>query len=158
MTSCIHRALSLARVSARLEPVGLLRSDGKRPDGASIIPWNMGKPLVWDATCVDTYAPSYRSLAVTSAGAVAARAEVLKEEKYSALRHSGSSLTIFYQGLGKPDAITLWRPTRTVFLNTCYREFLWLFSGETPFLFWTVSHTDFSFYLLLLLLLFFHTL
>ena len=38
---------------------------------------------------MDTYAPSYRSLAVTSAGAMAARAKVLKEEKYSdALIHS----------------------------------------------------------------------
>ena len=79
MNDIIHRALSLARVPARLEPMGLLRSDRKHPDGASVIPWKMGKQLVWDATCVDTYAPSYRSLAVTSAGAVAARAEVLKE-------------------------------------------------------------------------------
>ena len=58
LNDIIYRALSLAHVPARLEPVGLLRSDGKRPDGASLIPWKMGKPLVWDATCVDTYAPS----------------------------------------------------------------------------------------------------
>ena len=48
LNDIIYRALPLARVPARLEPVGLLRV--------------MGKPLVWDATCVDTYAPSYRSL------------------------------------------------------------------------------------------------
>ena len=88
LNDIIHRALSSAHVPSRLEPVGLLRSDGKRPDGASLIPWSMGKPLIWDATCVDTFAPSYRNLAVVSAGAVASRAESLKQEKYTALDHS----------------------------------------------------------------------
>ena len=29
-------------------------SDGKRLDGATLVPWKCGKLLVWDATCVDT--------------------------------------------------------------------------------------------------------
>ena len=33
----IHRALTSADVSARLEPPGLFRSDGKRPDGVSMV-------------------------------------------------------------------------------------------------------------------------
>ena len=37
---------------------------------------------MWDVTCIDTFAPSYRSLAVQGPGTVAARAESLKEEKY----------------------------------------------------------------------------
>ena len=37
---------------------------------------------MWDVTCVDTFAPSYRSLAVQGPGTVAARAESVKEEKY----------------------------------------------------------------------------
>ena len=41
------------------EPVGLSRSDGKRPDGATQIPWTRGKPLAWDITIPDTFANSY---------------------------------------------------------------------------------------------------
>ena len=43
---------------------------------------------MWDATCADTYAPSYRNLAVCAAGDVAARVESLKEEKYIDLLHN----------------------------------------------------------------------
>ena len=37
---------------------------------------------------MDIFAPFYRSLAAHEAGAVAVRAEVLKEEKYSDLLHA----------------------------------------------------------------------
>ena len=59
----IHRALASAKVPSRLEPSGLFRSDGKCPDGCSILPWKSEKMLVWDATCLDTYAPSHISAA-----------------------------------------------------------------------------------------------
>ena len=41
-----------------LEPRGLYRTDGKRPDGVTMIPWEMSKQLVWDVTVVDALAPS----------------------------------------------------------------------------------------------------
>ena len=41
-----------------LEPRGLYRTDVKRPDGVPMIPWEMGKLLVWDVTVVDALAPS----------------------------------------------------------------------------------------------------
>ena len=85
ITHIIHRALTSAGVPATLQPPGLLRSDGKRLDGVSMVPWRSRKFLVWDATCIDTFAPSYRSLAVQAAGAVAEKVESLKEEKYSDL-------------------------------------------------------------------------
>ena len=78
----IHRALSTAKIPSRLEPSGLYRSDGKRPDGASVVPWKSGKLLVWDATCPDTFAPSYNGLASSEAGLVAAQAEERKRSKY----------------------------------------------------------------------------
>ena len=58
LNSIISRALSSADVPSRLEPPGLSRSDGKQPDGVTIIPWSSGKLLVWDATCPDTFACS----------------------------------------------------------------------------------------------------
>ena len=71
-----------AKIPCHLEPTGLYRSDGKRPDGASIVPWKGGKVLVWDATCPDTLAPSYSRMAVREPGAVAADAEYKKIQKY----------------------------------------------------------------------------
>ena len=81
----IHRSLSAANIPSRLEPSGLYRTNGKRPDGCSILPWRCRKALVWDATCPDTYAPSHLSAAVRGPGVVAAQAEQLKRAKYAHL-------------------------------------------------------------------------
>ena len=64
----IHCTLTTAGILCRLEPPGLSRSNGKRPDGMSPVPWSLGRPLVWDATCPDTFATSYRGLATSGAG------------------------------------------------------------------------------------------
>ena len=84
----IHRGLVSAKVPSRLEPSCLYRSDGKHPDGCSILPWKSGKMLVWDATCLDTYAPLHVFAATREAGAMAAQAEHLKSVKYAALKAS----------------------------------------------------------------------
>ena len=55
----IHRTLSSAGLPSQLELPGLSRSDGKRPDGMSHVPWSSGRPLVWDATCPGTFATSH---------------------------------------------------------------------------------------------------
>lgn len=81
----IRRALVSAGVPAVLEPVGLARGDGRRPDGMSLMPWRMGRPLVWDATCVDTLAPSHLPDTSVAAGAAAAQQECLKRRKYACL-------------------------------------------------------------------------
>ena len=96
----IKRALESAKVPCHLEPTGLFRSDGKRPDGASIVPWKCGKVLVWDATCPDTLAPSHSSLAVREAGAVAADAEYRKTQKYTHLSSSHNFVPIAVETLG----------------------------------------------------------
>ena len=85
MTYIVHRSLVAAKIPARLEPSGLQRSDGKRPDGVTVVPWRSGKLLTWDVTCPDTFAPSYTSSATSEAGAVAALAEGRKQSKYTCL-------------------------------------------------------------------------
>ena len=65
--------------SSRAIETGLLRTDGKRPDGVTFA---RGQLLVWDATCPDTYAPSYRTRATSEPGRVAALAEDRKADKY----------------------------------------------------------------------------
>lgn len=42
----IFRALTSARQSCQLEPLGLSRDDGKRPDGVTLFPWSRDKRLV----------------------------------------------------------------------------------------------------------------
>src|SRR6218665_315038 len=50
----IWRALTKAEVPSTREPTGLFRDDGKRPDGTTLIPWERGKYLAWDATIIHT--------------------------------------------------------------------------------------------------------
>ena len=54
----VKRFLDVAKVLSHLEPSGLHRSHGKHLDGASVVPWQRGKILVWDTTCLGTLAPS----------------------------------------------------------------------------------------------------
>ena len=51
----------------------------------SLVSWELGRPLVWDATCPDTSAVSYRGQATSGAGYVAAFSEERKAAKYSHL-------------------------------------------------------------------------
>ena len=101
LNDIIHRALTSAHIPSRLEPSGIFRSDGKRPDGITVVPWKSGKLLVWDATCPDTYAPSYASSATSEAGAVAAMAEERKISKYSNLNaaHSFTPVAVETSGV-----------------------------------------------------------
>ena len=40
LNDIVKRGLSAAHIPSRLEPTGLLRSDGKRPDGVTLAPWS----------------------------------------------------------------------------------------------------------------------
>ena len=50
----------------------------------TMVPWQCGKLLVWDATCPDTYTPSYSAIAAAEAG-VANQAEHKKGTLYRVL-------------------------------------------------------------------------
>ena len=107
LNDIIHKALTAAHVPSRLEPTGVFRSDGKRPDGITVVPWKRGKLLVWDATCPDTFAPSYLPQATSGAGAVAAAAEERKKEKYAHLDqcHSFVPVAIETAGVFGPETL-----------------------------------------------------
>ena len=45
----------------------------------TMIPWSKGKALLWDATCVDTFASSHLNISTVNAGAAASEAEVKKQ-------------------------------------------------------------------------------
>ena len=61
---------------------GLLRSDNKRPDGLTLIPWCDGRCATWDVTVTDTVAPSYLRITSACAASAAEAAAERKEKKY----------------------------------------------------------------------------
>lgn len=74
MNDITARPFRSINIPAKLEPTGLYRDDGKRPDGMTLIPWARGQSLVWDATCVETFANSYLKQTSTRAGSAADQA------------------------------------------------------------------------------------
>src|SRR6218665_863772 len=79
----LWRALTKAEIPSTREPTELFRADGKRQDGATLVPWERGKYLAWDATIVHTCATSYithQSGKGESAAVQAANRKTLKYE------------------------------------------------------------------------------
>lgn len=111
LNDIIRRSLASANVPALLEPSGILRNNGKRPDGMSLLPWSMGRVLVWDATCVDTLAPSHLHRTSLRAAAAAEAAEVAKVGKYSGLGAEYNFVPFGVETLGPwgPGALSLFK-------------------------------------------------
>jgi len=86
LNDILYRALQAAQIPSRKEPLGCATQDGKRPDGVTLLPWQRGKCLVWDATCTDTFAQSYLPLTSIRPGAAAELAEERKHKKYGFLK------------------------------------------------------------------------
>ena len=85
LNDIIKHALLSAGFNAALEPVGLDRRDGKRPDGMTVFPFSRGKCLIWDCPCVDSFSPSALALTDTEPGSASCSAEVRKNLKYEGL-------------------------------------------------------------------------
>ena len=100
LNDVIYRALASADTPASKEPSGLLRSDGKRPDGLTLIPWQAGRSLTWDVTVSHTAASSYLSNVAATAGGVAEMAAERKREKYVELEKSYIFQPISFETFG----------------------------------------------------------
>ena len=72
-----------------------------RPDVLTLIPWQGGRCLAWDATVVDTLAMSYLSTSSTDIGSAAKAAAVRKTAKYSALSASHIFIPVAVETLGQ---------------------------------------------------------
>ena len=81
----VARALRKAGLPSVLEPPGLDRGDGKRPDRITIVPFSRGMSLCWDSTCVNTYAETALNHSALEPGAAASTAEESKRRKYRGL-------------------------------------------------------------------------
>ena len=100
LNDIIRRALGRAEVPSTLEPVGLTRTDGKRPDGLTLVPWKGGKSAVWDVTVTDTLASSYVQATSVTAGAAAETASDRKLAKYEALSSSYVVVPVAFETFG----------------------------------------------------------
>ena len=78
LNDVVRRGLSAAGIPSMLEPSGLDRGDGKRPDGKTVYHFSRGRCLIWDTTCVNTFASSNLIRAALAA-------EVRKIAKYAEL-------------------------------------------------------------------------
>lgn len=86
MNDIVHRSLSSINVPSKLEPQGLSRDDGKRPDGLTLCPWEKGQSMVWDATCIDTVADSYLQKSASKSGSAAEFAQQRKHSLYTYIK------------------------------------------------------------------------
>jgi len=77
LNDIIWRFLGSAGIPASKEPSGLVRQDGKWPNGLTLMTWQGGKSLAWDVTVGSTVAQSYVDRAATSVGVVAEMAYTL---------------------------------------------------------------------------------
>ena len=102
LNDIIKHSLDTAKIPSHLEPSGLYRSDGKRPDVASVVPWMRVKILVWDAIPVWTiwHPPTGYSRQAREAGAVADDAEHRKRVKYSHLESTHYFIPVAIETLG----------------------------------------------------------
>jgi hypothetical protein len=106
-TSSSHQRLCLAGhvescivIAAVKEPHGLTRSDCKRPDGLTLIPWREDRCTTWDVTVTDTTAVSYIATTSSLAGSAAEAAALRKEAKYTDLSHSYCLLPLAFETMG----------------------------------------------------------
>ena len=82
LNALIKQSLSSTHIPSVLEPRHLYRTDQKRPDGLTLVPWADGKQLLWDATVVDSLAPCrINAGSVCNPGTAAAEAEERKIDK-----------------------------------------------------------------------------
>lgn len=71
----IALSFASAGVPVTKEPSRLFRTDGKRPHGPTLVPWQSGTSMCWDVTVICPLAELYVKGAATEAGALASRKE-----------------------------------------------------------------------------------
>ena len=85
ISNIIRRTIDTPGLNSILEPVGLDRGDGRRPDGVTSFPFKCGEALAWDATCTDSFSTSNPNSFILNPSSASSAAEDLNRRKYSQL-------------------------------------------------------------------------
>ena len=88
MNDVIKRALQKPSLPSVLDHPELDRGDGSCPDGMTVFPFSCGRSLVWDCTCIDTFAGIHLNRSAMESGTAANYAKEHKRRKYAALAES----------------------------------------------------------------------
>jgi hypothetical protein len=91
--------LARADIPAVKELKGLVKIDGKRPDGLTLVPWLSGRCAIWDVTVVDTLAAYVPQSAINAASAAKVATD-RKIAKYGALNQSHHFFPVAIETLG----------------------------------------------------------
>lgn len=100
VNNIFSHAFSSAGVPNIIQPPGVSRDDGKRPDGMTLIPWSHGKSLLWDVTVRDTMAASYINDSSKKASTIADKAERHKHNHYISLKQNYLLTPLAFETLG----------------------------------------------------------
>ena len=71
LNDLVARCFASAGTPVTKEPTRLFRTDGKRPDGLTLVPWQSGKSLCWNVTVICPLVESYVTGSAREAGAAA---------------------------------------------------------------------------------------
>ena len=104
LNELIARALSAASISNTKEPQGLSRSDGKLPDGLTLVSWQSGKPLIWEITLVCFLAYSCIASTAQDPSYTAEMVALNKTAKYAGLTTDYHFQPIFIETLRPANA------------------------------------------------------
>src|SRR5438876_3016653 len=102
----VARSISAAGVPIAKEPSGIFRTDLKRPDGVTLVPWSGGRALAWDATIASTLAESYLAASASQAGCAAESAAAKKIAKYSGIPQEFFFQPLAFESLGAVSSST----------------------------------------------------
>jgi len=101
------RTFVSAGIPVTKEPNGLSHSDGKRPEGLTLVPWKEGKPLTWGhSTVVCTVADSYVSGSARESGTAAKTVAQHKEAKYATLQGTHLFQPVVVESMGTVEEAT----------------------------------------------------
>ena len=89
-----------SRHSVYQRTVRFTSREDKHLDGLTLLPWQGGRCLAWDATVVDTLAPSYVAISAQVTSSAAQAAAERKVSKYAGLPASHLFVPIVIETLG----------------------------------------------------------
>jgi hypothetical protein len=84
----VWRHLACRGVPASKKPLGLVRVDGKRSDGLTLVPQRGGRPITWNVTTADVVAHScLAAKSITACAAAEATAERKTPKEAALMKH-----------------------------------------------------------------------